>query len=270
MQMKIRLARASILLALSLLAWNCHAAEDQNCSADVSSKLNTYFKRKPEDLALCHAKAFPGDPQLTIAVSAHVDAGSDSDKFKSYTGHVAVLDRSTVIASYEDEYEEDDGFGLGDLVIDTAPYILASNTRAFGVRLFNSPPPHCNDASQNNSLTLYIHEPAKLRPILSIDTEYWRNIEGVCSSARTVINKYAKLYLSISKSSTNKFNDIIVTAVSHYEIAGEDGKTTIVNVKPYVEILKFNGKDYGSLSSGFEAWFNADQLHDHAMSSDAH
>lgn len=261
--MKAPFAQTSILLALLLSAWSCHAADDR-CSARITGTLNSYFKQKAESLAICHARAMPADPRRTIAVSAYVDPQSETDRYRSFSGHVTVLDPSGVLASYDNDYEEDAGFGLGDLSIDTAAYVLRPGTRAFGIRLFNSPPVHCNDGADNNTLSLYIQEQGKLRSVLSIDTEYWENIQGQCGSARTIINKYAKLYLSMGKSSTRSFHDIVVTAVAHYEITGEDGKTTLVKVKPYVETLKYNGKDYGSLSSEFESWFHADQLHSQA------
>ncbi len=189
-------------------------------------------------------KKNPAKPQITIAAVAY-DAGKDDAK----TLVVMLLNESEqkVVASDRWEIGEDAGMRVesGSLWIDTAPYLLAKGVRAFGVDLTSGYIPHCGDGGSGAERTLYVQQGEKLRPIFGLTMSSWRFLQGGnprCvgsdQASEVTIIENTDLSISVAKTSTNGYRDLIVQAVSSEDTGQPKGK------KSFLYKLRYDGQRY--------------------------
>ena len=173
------------------------------------------------------------------------DAGKDDAK----TLVVMLLNESEqkVVASDRWEIGEDAGMRVesGSLWIDTAPYLLAKGVRAFGVDLTSGYIPHCGDGGSGAERTLYVQQGEKLRPIFGLTMSSWRFLQGGnprCvgsdQASEVTIIENTDLSISVAKTSTNGYRDLIVQAVSSEDTGQPKGK------KSFLYKLRYDGQRY--------------------------
>lgn len=173
----------------------------------------------PEVFSAC--KTWPAFPDWQIAANATFQQGSEftpSSKVGEglYDLDIALLDakvNTPVAKTYEAGAIESDAVAFEDLVIDTARYQLASNVRAFGIRILNK---HRSGVTpfEEGALTLYTKEGGNLRAILRELVVYKYSAERFddCESTHSETNRT----VAIGKTQSHGFNDLVVTTVNTF------------------------------------------------------
>ena len=264
------------LLPFCLLSQACIAASphemavgaqsEQICAATTLNIIGRFLgvegfgvRLTPDDAGIVTAAACkknPAKPQITIAAVAY-EAGKDDAK----AFMVALLNESEgkVVASYQGEVGEDAGMRVdpGSLWIDGAPYVLAPGVRAFGVDLTSGYIPHCGDGGSGAERTLYVQQGDKLRPIFGLTMSTWHFLKGGnprCigsdQASEITIIENTDLSISVAKTSTNGYRDLVITAASSEDGGQGAGK------QPFQYKVRYNGREYQSqgLTEGLDKW----------------
>jgi hypothetical protein len=187
-------------------------------------------------------KADPAQPGNTYVALAY-DEGEPDTK----TLVLAITGGDRVLANYRGEITEDATLALqsDSLRIDTAPYRLAKDVRAFGLDLSGWQSPNCGDGGTGPTRSLYIREGKYIRPVLThMYLSSWRYIaqgQGRCNpmapaDAPTIIEE-TTYSLSVLPGVTHGFHDLRVTARS----SRDDGKPSEAGGN---STLKYTGKQY--------------------------
>jgi hypothetical protein len=199
-------------------------------------------------------KAWPYKGDLLLVALAY-DEGVKYERKQV----IAVIDKKmrVVSSSVSDIYEDAmTQVGESSFKLDTARYQLANDIRAFGV-IFKSSAHGANCASGyfNDTLTLYIPNEEKLKPVITIYLYKQQWLAGCPASANNVPSFWedAGLTLGMANSSTNGFRDILVTAKIEVN-GGDEVPKEFKNRKNRTEqrVMKFDGKTYKSTK---EAWW---------------
>ena len=158
-----------------------------------------------------------------MLVAFAYDEGVEEEK----TIVVAILNKSMrVTAHYKEKFLEGVGhtYGSYSFTLDTARYDLASGVRAFGLR-FSSSGPGASAANSYHSdyLTLFVQKDKTLHPVFSDYMQYGNALSGLIGypTGHEYIESGVKT-ISISKSSTNGYADLIVTDTITYDGNEED------------------------------------------------
>jgi hypothetical protein len=244
------------LLALAVAPF-AHAADDQGCGDDTVAAVARWAGVKgklvswDEDGGLVAAeacKAMPDAPGTTIAAIAfdtnHEGRGGDSG---SKLQVVALVEGGKVIAAERSTIEEDALTAVGSYRIDTAPYRLSPEVRAFGV-VFTSGArgPSCPDASAEGELTLWVREGKHLRAVMGTNLDGWVSVEGTACGAGTgdARSESAHITIAVEKTSSHGFADLSLTAhITQSQRKNGDYADTGKRVARTV--LKYDGKSYG-------------------------
>lgn len=221
--------------------------------AQSESLINTVVKQLHLDKSkikteLVISKSFPNNPNKTIIVIPEiVDEG---EMYFELNSHILIIDsKSGNIKSYFFESSKtnnwiSDAIQLTEITIDTAPYKVSKNERAFGIRLHfigsSRPNPY-----ENETISLFVQSKNKLKKILNNyeilynGGEWDTDCEGEFVDERKV--------LIISNNKTNGLFDILVknkiTETTNY-INENDECSSIDNIRSLKTILKFDGKKY--------------------------
>jgi len=188
-------------------------------------------------------KTLPNDGDLMLSAFAY-DAGVEGQKQII----VAVINRKSkrVVSSYKKDVDEDATTEVGEysLKLDTAPYQLAADTRAYGVRFRSSARgASCGEGRSGDELTLFVPEGRKLRPVLSLDMYHQRLIQGCIGAATGAdIWREASLTIDIAESVSNGFHDLRATA--RISVDGNVEPRPRVKIAVQNRILRYDGKSY--------------------------
>ncbi|WP_412024772.1 multidrug ABC transporter ATPase [Burkholderia cepacia] len=249
----MRILRFVPLLAL-VATPAVHAADSQPCGDDtvtaiarwagiVSARIAT---RDADRLVVASAcKVMPNAPDTTIAAVAFDSLPKsknpdDSNKLQI----VALVEGGKVVAAERSVIEEDAATEIGpnSYRIDTAPYRLSPEVRAFGVVFSsNARGPSCPDANASDELTLWVREGNRLRPVFGTNLAGWVNTDvshPVCSpggSDDAIVS--ANMTISVEKTSTHGFADLSITA----RVDPPQRK----DKRPIRTIVRYDGKTYG-------------------------
>lgn len=258
---RVKEVMREIVRYISLLALAAaplaHADDDHSCDdstvaavarwAGMKGKLVSWDE-KDGLIAASACKAMPDAPDTTIAAIAfdlnHEGPGAED-------GHkvqvVALVEAGKVVAANRSTIEEDALTAVGYYRIDTAPYRLSADVRAFGVVFTSSAPgPSCPDASAGNELTLWIREGEHLRPVFGTNLEGWVSIDGMsCGTGMDGgRSESAHLTIAVEKTASHGFADLSVTAhITQTRLRNNqyaDGRKRTVRTA-----LKYDGKSYG-------------------------
>ncbi|KVS74062.1 hypothetical protein [Burkholderia cepacia] len=196
-------------------------------------------------------KVMPNAPETTIAAVAFDSLPKsknpdDSEKLQV----VALVEGGKVVAAERSVIQEDAAVQIGEnsYRIDTAPYRLSHDIRAFGV-VFSSTAhgPSCADAYMENELTLWIREGARIRPVFGTNLNGWVATTGTACGPDTsdLRSESARMTIAVEKTSHNGFADLSITAhvmsaESNDDKQPDEGKRTVRTV------VKYDGKSYGS------------------------
>ena len=252
-----RIVRFVPLFALLLAPW-VHADDAQACDDDVveavagwgavKGKLVSWDQEEDGLIAAAACKAMPNAPGTTIAAIAfdtkHEGRGGDTG---SKLQIIALVEAGKVIAAERSVIEEDAATAVGGYRIDTAPYRLAPDVRAFGV-VFTSGVrgPSCPDASASDELTLWVRDGQRLRAVFGTNLGGWVSVEGaacaaVASDARS---ESAHMTIAVEKTASHGFADLSITA--HItQTQRKNGDYADTGKRVARTVLKYDGQSYG-------------------------
>lgn len=192
-----------------------------------------------------------GDPEESIIVIPEI--AKEAEDFFELNSHVVIYNNATnqithtFFESSKTNGWVSDAVRLDKIKIDTSPYILDKNTRAFSLQVYYLGNSKANPYSKQTH-SLFIRKDNSLKKVLhnfnleeSIG-EWDTNCKGEFSSVKSI--------LKMSKEKTNGYFDIIIesniTETKNFvDDNGEcDSKEAITNK---TSILKFNGEMYNKL-----------------------
>ncbi|RQU95821.1 multidrug ABC transporter ATPase [Burkholderia cenocepacia] len=254
----MRILRFAPLLALAAAPF-AHAADSLPCSDETVTAIARWAgiasariaTRDADRLVVASScKAMPNAPQTTIAAVAFDSLPKsknpdESDKLQV----VALVEGGKVVAADRSVVEEDAATEIGESSyrIDTAPYRLSPDVRAFGVVFTSSARgPSCVDAYPENDLTLWIRDGARLRPVFGTNLHGWVATTGTACGPDTsdLRSESAHMTIAVEKTSHNGFADLSITAhVTDMESDDDNGSAT--GKRTVRTIVKYDGKSYG-------------------------
>ena len=238
------------LLALLFVGNASAETKDEKCTDDIYAivgrdmKIKVFAPRTQDGNIVSEScKSWPYNGDMTLSAFAY-DDGVQYEKILI----VVMIDKKAkhVVSSYRSVIGEDaiTEVGGSSLQLDTARYQLAKGVRAFGLR-FNSSAigASCGEANWGNELTLLVPEGKKLRPVLNLHMYQQKSIQGCLSTqVPDAVWQDAEITISIEKTSTNSFYDLLATAT----ITTNSNGAPIGNTKARVEhhVFRYNGKYY--------------------------
>ena len=257
--MTIRILRFAPLLALAA-APIVHAANSQACSDETVTAVARWAgiasariaTRDADRLVVASAcKVMPNAPGTTIAAVAFDSLPKSKNPDESSKLQVvALVEGVKVVAADRSVIQEDAAIQIGEnsYRIDTAPYRLSPDVRAFGV-VFSSTAhgPSCPDAYMENELTLWIREGARVRPVFGTNLNGWVATTGTACGPDTsdLRSESARMTIAVEKTSHNGFADLSITAhVMNAE--SNDDKQPDAGKRTVRTVVKYDGKSYGS------------------------
>ncbi len=254
----MRLLRFAPLLALAT-ASAVQAADNQACDdANVVSVARwagvasaRVAARDTNRLVVASAcKVMPNAPETTIAAVAFDSLPKSKNPDESNKLQVVALVEGGKVVAAERSVVQEDAITEVDADsyrIDTAPYRLSPDVRAFGVVFTSSARgPSCADAYSENELTLWIRDGARIRPVFGTNLKGWVAVTGpVCEpDTRDLRSESARMTIAVEKTSHNGFADLSITAhVANME--SDDDKDSGTGKRTVRTIVKYDGKSYG-------------------------
>ena len=206
-------------------------------------------------------RVWPYDPSLALAAFAYPLTPSDRVGERALRLVIAVLDAqdARLLSVHESDVGEDAVFALAEdgLLLDTARYDLAKDTRAFGVVLRSSAPgASCPDARFNDELTLYVRDGDALRPVFTSHLDFWSRVEGEpCSWApgQRLVTEETAFTIGVERGAHHGYADLRVTAnVMRVEtVTGSNREETARRRDS--RVVRYDGTRYdtGPLERGF-------------------
>tara|TARA_R110000765_G_scaffold366084_3_gene456217 strand:+ start:2509 stop:3768 length:1260 start_codon:yes stop_codon:yes gene_type:complete len=202
--------------------------------------------------ALIIAKVNPSNTQETIMVIPEYAEKDEEETYFELNSHIVLVNNLTckITHKYYESSETNgwisDAIHLTEITIDTAPYIVAKDTRAFGVRVNYNGSSSANPYS-NETISLFVKSGDALKNVLhnfevmKYGGEWDTNCAGEFDEEKKV--------LIIAEKITNGFFDIIVKSTRMHsvnyitEYDDCESEKDVVNQKIH---LKFDGETYKS------------------------
>jgi hypothetical protein len=204
-----------------------------------------------KDLSFSHCKVWPFDPGKTIVALAHFQEGSsfsvppdNTDGLYDLTVLVVKSDSGEVVNRlFQKSAFASDAIRLNGISIDTAPYDLARNLRAFGVTAGFSNSSALN-SWEHTQISLYVPQGSGLKQVLGNLVSVKRLHEQVddCNESATV----ALRTLAIATTGSHGYADLILRE-KKTELKGKKEKNECkVTEKTFPKnyTLRFNGESY--------------------------
>jgi len=224
-----------------------NSSEDVSLVDNVIQQLNLNKQKIKTDLII--SKVTPNNSNETIIVIPEI-SGEYDEHFFELNSHVVLVNNKTAKVTHK--YFESsktngwtsDAIELREIAIDTAPYNITDDTRAFGIRVYYVGSSRANPYT-NKTISLFVKSGDILKKVLHNHdvADYGGEWDTNCYGEFIDI----KNTLIISKEKTNDYFDILVkskiTEIKNYEDEnGEcDSKETVANK---TLVLKFNGETY--------------------------
>ncbi|WP_416269977.1 multidrug ABC transporter ATPase (plasmid) [Burkholderia cepacia] len=204
-----------------------HAADNQSCSDDIvtaiarwagiaSARIST---RDADRLVVASAcKVMPNAPETTIAAVAFDSLPKSKNPIESNKLQVvALVEGGKVVAAEKSVVEEDavTSVDQNSYRIDTAPYRLSPDVRAFGVVFTSSANvPHCAEAYAENELTLWVREGNRIRPVFGTNLDGWTIVKGSPCGPEIgdTLTESAHMTIAVERTSSHGFADLSITA----------------------------------------------------------
>lgn len=192
-------------------------------------------------------KTLPHAQELVVIVIPEYTWRSDVEELFDLRGHIVVYDKRTKkIHRYSlDETESSqwysDPFQLSEITIDTAPYIIGTDQRAFGIRLRHHLMSRVNPYSQE-ILSLFLLDGEDLKPILMdfVTKMYTGETDANCSGE---FKEESSILLMSGHTSGQAYANIVVkTSVIHsVNYVGESGECDETSSEmSYSRVLHYN------------------------------
>ncbi|EZH73416.1 hypothetical protein ATO12_15870 [Aquimarina atlantica] len=222
-------------------------SQEENLIDSVIEQLNLDKLKIKEEFIV--SKVQPHNPNETIVVIPEI-AGEDDEHLFELNSYIVLVDNTTqkITHKYFESSKTNgwvsDAVVLSEILIDTAPYIIAQNTRAFGVRVFHYGMSKPNPYS-NRTISLFVKSGDTLKKVLhNYDVEdYGGEWDTQCAGESTSI----KNTLIMSKEKTNTYFDIIVksTVLESKTFVDENGECDEESkTSSKTTVLQFDGKEY--------------------------
>ncbi|MDH7447579.1 hypothetical protein [Aquimarina sp. 2201CG14-23] len=224
-----------------------NSSEDLNLIDNVIQQLGVNKLKIQEDFII--AKVQPNNSNETIVVIPEIVGEYDEHHFE-LNSHIVLVNNTTgkITHKYFESSKtngwESDAIKLSEITIDTAPYMVTKDTRAFGIRVSHYGRSRPNPYS-NTTITLFVKSGNALNRVLRhYDVkDYGGEWDTRCAGVSTMVENT----LMMSEEKTNAYFDIIVkskiteskTFVDENEECDEENKTSSKTT-----VLKFNGKEY--------------------------
>ncbi|UTV57798.1 PA3715 family protein [Burkholderia arboris] len=254
----MRILRFAPLLALAA-APVVHATDSQPCGDDTVTTIARWAgiasariaTRDADRLVVASAcKVMPNAPETTIATVAFDSLPKSKNPDESSKLQIiALVEGGKVVAAERSEVQEDAATQIGEnsYRIDTAPYRLSPEVRAFGVVFTSSARgPSCPDADASEELTLWVREGNRIRPVFGTNLYGWVSVEGAACSASLgdAVSEDARMTIAVEKTASHGFADLSITAhITRSQRKDHDysdaGKRTARTV------VRYDGKSYG-------------------------
>ncbi|WP_408581479.1 PA3715 family protein [Burkholderia cenocepacia] len=195
-------------------------------------------------------KVMPNAPETTIAAVAFdsLPKSKNADESKKLQV-VALVEGGKVVAADRSVVEEDAATEIDEnsYRIDTAPYRLSPDVRAFGVVFTSSARgPSCPDANTGEELTLWVREGGHIRPVFGTNLYGWVSVEGdACGpGAGDARSEAARMTIAVEKTSSHGFADLSITA--HItKTQRKNGDYSDTGKRTARTIVHYDGKSYG-------------------------
>lgn len=254
----MRILRFAPLLALAAVS-SVQAAGSQPCGDDTVTAIARWAgiasariaTRDADRLVVASAcKAMPNAPGTTIAAVAFDSLRKsknpdESDKLQV----VALVEGGKVVAAERSMVQEDatTEIGASSYRIDTAPYRLSPDVRAFGVVFTSSARgPSCPDAAASEELTLWVREGNRIRPVFGTNLYGWVSSEGTACGPATgdARSESARMTIAVEKTASHGFSDLSITA--HItKTQRKDGDYSDTGTRTARTVVRYDGKTYG-------------------------
>jgi hypothetical protein len=212
-------------------------------TAAVAKHADIKLKNKAANVVAAACKVWPYDPKTLLSAFAF-----DTGDAELRTVVVAMVDAGSgrVVRSHATTVTVDSAVDFGEYSfnIDTAPYQLAKDVRAFGLRFTSSAHgPSCAQRLSRDELTLFVPDAKGLRPVLqglAMNTLEVRDNDCIGPGSDAPIDE-ATLSLGLAPTAANGLADLVVTAQIVRQSPGADAKG-----KPRLErhTLHYDGKEY--------------------------
>ncbi|VWB06975.1 multidrug ABC transporter ATPase [Burkholderia lata] len=254
----MKVTRFAPLLAL-VAAPAVQAADSQVCGDDTvtavarwagiaSARIATRDANRLVVASAC--KVMPNAPETTIAAVAFDSLPKSKNPDESNKLQVvALVEGGKVVAAEKSVVEEDAATEIGEnsYRIDTAPYRLSPDVRAFGVVFTSSARgASCPDADASEELTLWVREGNRIRPVFGTNLYGWVSVEGeACGpGVGDASSEEARMTIAIEKASSHGFADLSITA--HItKTQRKDGNYSDTGKRTARTIVHYDGKTYG-------------------------
>lgn len=195
-------------------------------------------------------KILPNSPNEAVVVIPEIAVGSEEEGYLEFNTHVALVNTASkeITHQYFESHQTNgwisDAIHLREITIDTAPYDLSEDVRAFGIRIRFIGSSQVNPY-ENEALSLFVKSGDNLKKVLNnFDImKYGGEWNGDCDGEFLSEEKT----LSISEEKTNGYFDIIIknkltkSINVKDELGNCDTKETFTNK---TSVLKFDGKTY--------------------------
>ncbi|KVH29924.1 hypothetical protein [Burkholderia cepacia] len=222
----VKILHFAPLLAL-IAAPVVHAADNQPCddgtvtavarwAGITSARIATRDADRLVVAAAC--KVMPNAPETTIAAVAFDSLPKSRNPDESSKLQVVALVEGGKVVAAERSVVEEDAVTAVDpnsYRIDTAPYRLSPDVRAFGVVFTSSAyVPHCAEAYAENELTLWVREGNRIRPVFGTNLDGWILVKGSPCGPEIgdTLTETAHMTIAVEKTSNHGFADLSITA----------------------------------------------------------
>ena len=214
--------------------------------------LKTILSQLDLDLSECKtdlvvAKVQPDNPEETIVVIPEIV--QEKEDYFELNSHILIIETDTgkiksrfFESSLTNEWYSD-AVKLAELKIDTAPYLLSENTRAFGIRVYYYNNSHPNPYS-HETISLYFDENNTLKQVLkNFEMMYYGGeVDSECEADLSGVEKV----LILKETKTNGYFDILVKSIVKTTTRKEASNGDCVEDEKITnqdQVLKFkNGK----------------------------
>ena len=223
--------------------------------AQSNDLINKVLKELDISLEDCNQNLFvvkklPYDSLISIMVLPIFTEKIEELDF-SINAHILMVNNRTgeiIHQFYEENTWISDAMRINEISIDTAPYLINADKRAFGIRVHyyvgSKPNPYSQDL-----LSLFIPEAKTLKKILNeyMVYSYSGEWDMFCTGEFIENNKI----LIVSKEQTNDFYNLIVKDKVIYLNKMEEGEDCVdkETTETITTVLKFDGNQYQETSS---------------------
>lgn len=251
MKLPVNKYRKTILNILTLLFISINGilfTQNKIQLSKILTQLNLNEQQCKLDLIV--SKPFPGSKNETIIVIPEI-AKEEEYGFELHS-HILIVNSKT--SNIKHRYFQNsktngwlsDAVLLADIKIDTAPYKITKNKRAFGIRVYfynNSKP----NPYSKETISLFVKEQKKLKNILNDYTamEYTGEWDTNCYGE---FLKEEKVFIITNTITNENFNILVKNKVTEIQNEYNESGECIPknNVSFHKTMLKFNGRVYSS------------------------